>query len=90
MNLLGGTDLPLFWNLWMCVIGFGSLTLCALLLFSCQAWSQRNASDPEGDGPPEEHHINDVRQPDMPLPRLWSLLFLITLLTALSKLLGTG
>lgn len=90
MSLLGGADLAVFWNIWVGVISLGSLALCALLLFGSQARHQANASDPEGDGPPEEHRIDGVHQPDTPLPRLWSLLFLMTLLTALAILLGAS
>ena len=86
MNLLANVDLPLFCQAWISMLTLGSVAFCTLLLVGLRSRSTSPDDDLQGDGPGDEHRIDGTPQPDRPLPLVWSLLFLLTLLVSMGQI----
>ncbi|WP_286261802.1 cytochrome-c oxidase, cbb3-type subunit III [Thalassotalea atypica] len=63
-----------FWSIWISVITLGSLVGCFVLL----KWCLRNFAGVD-EGEPMDHTFDGIQELNNPLPRWWSIFFLVTI-----------
>ncbi|ALM51577.1 cytochrome-c oxidase, cbb3-type subunit III [Halomonas huangheensis] len=84
MTTLWGDDLSGFWSSWIIIITLGSIAFAFWLLYVNR--STDKAPDSDGNVDTTGHMADGIAEYDNPLPRWWFLLYIATVIFALSYL----